>query len=176
MIGWSVRLSQLLLILTVAATPLLAAETVQPKLLRVYSVAQRGYVMSEKVVKNAAEWKAQLTPDAYRVLREAGTEAAFSSPLDKNHAAGIYRCAGCGLDLFRSEDKYDSGTGWPSFSAPLDPLNVRLQEDNSFFSRRTEVLCARCDGHLGHVFNDGPPPTGQRYCMNGVALTFVARP
>lgn len=176
MSSWIARFSLLLLIFTVVASPLVAAETVEPKPLRVYSVAQRGYVMSETVVKSAAEWKALLAPESYRVLREAGTEPAFSSPLDKNHTAGIYRCAGCGLDLFRSEDKYDSGTGWPSFSAPLDPQNVRLREDRSFFSRRTEVLCARCDGHLGHVFNDGPPPTGQRYCMNGVALTFVARP
>jgi len=141
--------------------------------LRVYSVAEGKYVMTEKVVKSEAEWRQVLTPEQFHILREKGTERAFSGSLHANHAHGIYRCAGCGLDLFRSEDKYDSGTGWPSFYAPVAAENVRFEEDRSFFMTRTEVLCPRCGGHLGHVFGDGPPPTGKRYCMNSAALTFV---
>ncbi len=141
--------------------------------LRVYSVAEGKYVMTEKVVKSEAEWRQVLTPEQFHILREKGTERAFSGSLHANHAHGIYRCAGCGLDLFRSEDKYDSGTGWPSFYAPVALENVRFEEDRSFFMTRTEVLCPRCGGHLGHVFGDGPPPTGKRYCMNSAALTFV---
>lgn len=134
---------------------------------------QGGKSMLEKVVKSDAEWKKTLTPEQYRVLRKKGTERAFSSPLYKIKEKGGYRCAGCDLDLFSSEAKYDSGTGWPSFWEPIDADHVLEQDDFSLFSRRTEVLCARCDGHLGHVFKDGPLPTGLRYCMNGVALKFV---
>ena len=126
---------------------------------------------SFEVTKTEAEWKALLTPEQYYVLREHGTERAGSSPLDKEKRQGTYRCAGCDLALFSSTTKYESGTGWPSFYAPLDNA-IGTSEDRSFFMVRTEAHCRRCGGHLGHVFDDGPPPTGKRYCMNGVALNF----
>jgi peptide-methionine (R)-S-oxide reductase len=124
-----------------------------------------------KITKTDAEWRKLLTPEQYNVLREKGTERAFTGAYWDNHRAGKYLCAGCGLELFASKTKFESGTGWPSFWQPLTPQRVILQRDAD--GERTEVLCARCGGHLGHVFNDGPPPTGQRYCMNSVALKFV---
>ncbi|MBJ6748942.1 peptide-methionine (R)-S-oxide reductase MsrB [Geomonas sp. Red421] len=130
--------------------------------------------MSDEVVKTNAEWKKILTPEQYHILREKGTERAFTGKYAATHDHGIYRCAGCGLDLFKSEDKFESGTGWPSFTQPIAKENVKTETDRSFFSTRTEVLCRRCGGHLGHVFNDGPKPTGLRYCMNSAALQFVA--
>ncbi|UPU35819.1 peptide-methionine (R)-S-oxide reductase MsrB [Geomonas paludis] len=130
--------------------------------------------MSDEVVKTNAEWKKILTPEQYHILREKGTERAFTGKYAATHDHGIYRCAGCGLDLFKSEDKFESGTGWPSFTWPIAKENVKTETDRSFFSTRTEVLCRRCGGHLGHVFNDGPKPTGLRYCMNSAALQFVA--
>jgi peptide-methionine (R)-S-oxide reductase len=141
--------------------------------IKVYSAEKGGYVMSETVNKTNEEWKRQLTPEQYYILREKGTERAFSGKYDNFHEHGIYRCAACELDLFRSEDKYDSGTGWPSFTAPIAPENIITKPDNSLFSHRTEVLCRRCGGHLGHVFDDGPKPTGLRYCMNSAAMDFV---
>ena len=126
-----------------------------------------------EVEKTDAEWKALLSPAAYEVLRHEGTEGAWTSPLLKEHREGTFLCAGCALPLFSSKTKYDSHTGWPSFYAPL-PDAVETSEDRSFLMTRTEVHCRRCGGHLGHVFDDGPPPTGLRYCMNGVALTFRA--
>lgn len=127
-----------------------------------------------EITKTPEEWRRILTPEQYRVLREHGTERAGTSPLDKNYAAGTYDCAGCDLPLFSSETKFNSGTGWPSFYKPLDNA-VGDTVDKSFFMTRTEVHCRRCGGHLGHVFEDGPPPTGLRYCMNGVALKFVPK-
>jgi len=117
------------------------------------------------------EWRAKLTPQQFHVLREHGTERAGTSPLDKQYGAGIYHCAGCGQPLFDAATKFNSGTGWPSFSAPLED-RVETDTDRSFFMTRTEVHCRRCGGHLGHVFEDGPEPTGLRYCMNGISLDF----
>jgi peptide-methionine (R)-S-oxide reductase len=117
------------------------------------------------------EWRKLLTPEQYQVLRQDGTETAFSSPLDEEKRAGTYSCAGCDLALYSSKTKFDSGTGWPSFYKPL-PNAIETREDDSLLESRTEVHCRRCGGHLGHVFDDGPPPTGLRYCMNGVALKF----
>ena len=125
----------------------------------------------EKIVKSDAEWRAQLSPEAYKVTRQHGTERAGSCE-DFPKAPGTFRCVCCDAPLFDAETKYESGSGWPSFWAPLAPESVAEKEDRSFFMRRTEVICARCDAHLGHVFPDGPQPTGLRYCMNGVALKF----
>jgi peptide-methionine (R)-S-oxide reductase len=130
----------------------------------------------KKVIKTEAEWKQILTAEQYNVMRQKGTEAPYSSPLNDIHEKGTFVCAACELPLFSSATKFDSGTGWPSFWAPIKKENVREQVDNSLSMTRTEVLCARCDAHSGHVFDDGPKPTGLRYCMNGVALKFVKRP
>ena len=129
------------------------------------SAGRRQEMLSEE------EWRARLTPEQFRVLRRHGTERAGSSPLDREKRSGRFLCAGCGAALFDAATKFDSGTGWPSFWAPLEDA-VGTHADRSFFMTRTEVHCARCGGHLGHVFPDGPPPTGQRFCMNGVALRF----
>jgi peptide-methionine (R)-S-oxide reductase len=134
------------------------------------SAAQEG---NFEVVKSAEEWRRVLTPEQYYILREHGTERPGSSPLNDEHRDGTFRCAGCEQALFSSQTKFDSGTGWPSFYAPIDGA-VGTAEDRSLFMTRTEVHCSRCGGHLGHVFNDGPPPTGLRYCMNGAAMTFEA--
>lgn len=124
-----------------------------------------------KVSKTDAEWRAELSPEAYRVTRKHGTERAFTSPLNDEKRPGMFKCVCCGTDLFATDDKFDSGTGWPSFTRPAADT-VGESEDNTFFMRRTEVHCARCEAHLGHVFPDGPRPTGLRYCINGVALKF----
>ncbi len=128
----------------------------------------------EHIEKSDEEWKSQLTPMQYHVLREKGTERAFTGPYHNSKEKGIYCCAGCGLPLFSSEHKFDSGTGWPSYYMPIDKANVGEEHDVSYGMLRTEVVCKRCDGHLGHVFEDGPPPTGLRYCINGHALQFVS--
>jgi peptide-methionine (R)-S-oxide reductase len=131
-----------------------------------------GFAEDFEITKTEAEWKALLAPEQYAVLREENTEAPNSSPLLDEHRKGAFACAGCDLPLYSSDTKYDSGTGWPSFFDVL-PNAVGKKEDNTLFSTRTEVHCRRCGGHLGHVFDDGPPPTGLRYCMNGLALKFV---
>jgi len=133
---------------------------------------KKGGNMEDKIVKSEEEWKKELTPEEYQVLREKGTERAFTGKYDDHHEKGVYKCAACGNELFSSDNKYDSGCGWPSYWTPLAGDRIILKEDKSHGMIRTEFLCARCGSHLGHVFDDGPEPTGLRYCINSVSIDF----
>jgi peptide-methionine (R)-S-oxide reductase len=137
------------------------------------TASAKGKPVIEKIVKSDAEWKKELTPEQYQVLREAGTERAFTGKYWNNHDKGTYVCAADGNPLYSSDTKFESGTGWPSFLEPISKDAVQTKTDRSLFMDRTEVLCSRCGGHLGHVFNDGPPPTHLRYCMNSAAMKFI---
>ena len=132
-------------------------------------------IMDNSVMKTEQEWRGCLTPEEYRILREKGTEMAFTGKYNKHREEGVYTCAGCGEELFSSETKYDSGSGWPSFWKPISKKKVNTETDNSLFMERNEILCGRCGGHLGHIFSDGPQPTGLRYCVNSVSLDFEPR-
>jgi len=147
--------------------------TAGTKTMKVYSVEKQGYIETEPIIKSEEEWRQILSPEAFKVLRKQGTERAFSGQYYETKEAGIYRCAACDLDLYLSSAKYDSHSGWPSFYEPVAPENIRIREDRSFFMTRNELVCSRCDSHLGHVFGDGPEPMGERHCINSVSLTFV---
>ena len=143
-------------------------------MVRLYSAKTGEFYTAEVVTKTPEEWRRQLTPQQYHVTREKGTERAFTGEYWNHHGKGIYQCVCCGTDLYSSEHKFESGTGWPSFWRPVAEENVGTESDRSFFMVRTEVHCRRCDAHLGHVFEDGPKPTGLRHCINSASLTFAA--
>ncbi len=147
--------------------------TLEMERIQIFDSRRNKVLLVDKFYRTDAEWRKRLTPQQYEITSGKGTEAPFTRTFDDIKEPGVYQCVRCGTDLFRSSAKFESGTGWPSYYEPVSKLNIRTAEDNSLGMRRTEVICARCDAHLGHVFDDGPPPTGLRYCMNGMALKFV---
>ena len=147
--------------------------TIDTKRVRIFDAHQNKIVYVDRVIRSDDEWKKMLTKEQYEITTKKGTEHPFTCTFQEVKGPGIFQCVRCGTDLFRSSTKFESGTGWPSFYEPVSDLNIKLIDDFSLGMHRTEVLCARCDSHLGHVFDDGPPPTSKRYCMNGYALKFV---